>query len=218
MMHAQSNGSNASPGTVSSTACYDPLSKCIKLPSSTSDCGAILEGSILEIETPPFQPGKLLLGEIIEIVILDENMTPIAVFDESTSGPSGAAAAVMPASDQLSREELLEKQREQQQVQFQQSQELMQRHQEERQTLDEYERQGRLSPRSKVELAEEMEDTRNNELRELQVSAPCTEINHPSSVMNYEFSHLVWFFISRICSKENRLKWWTWYFRVLLLP
>lgn len=62
-----SSSSAPTPRTKGSTACYDPLSKCIKLPFTSSNGGALLEGSIIEIDTPPFQLGHVLLGEIVEI-------------------------------------------------------------------------------------------------------------------------------------------------------
>ena len=52
---------------MANTACYDPLHKCIKLPPASSEGGAVLEGSIIEMDSPSFQPGRLLLGEIVEI-------------------------------------------------------------------------------------------------------------------------------------------------------
>ena len=51
------------------TACYDPISKCITLPSDDEGEGirSILSGSIIEFDDPDFQCGQMLLGEIYEI-------------------------------------------------------------------------------------------------------------------------------------------------------
>ncbi|KAL7532815.1 hypothetical protein ACHAXR_004863 [Thalassiosira sp. AJA248-18] len=177
MIHVNSSSSTATPGTIANTACYDPFSKCIKLPPASSDGGAILEGSIIEMDTPPFQPGKLLLGEIVEIVILDENMSPLAVHDEKTAVAAQqhhmAASPALPTvpallDHSLSREELLQKQREQQQLHFQQSQELLQKHQQEQQQLDSLHREGRLSDDGKEELSIEMDLAHQVELAKLQ--------------------------------------------------
>eukprot|EP00571_Detonula_confervacea_P005338 CAMPEP_0172313224 /NCGR_PEP_ID=MMETSP1058-20130122/19725_1 /TAXON_ID=83371 /ORGANISM="Detonula confervacea, Strain CCMP 353" /LENGTH=775 /DNA_ID=CAMNT_0013026841 /DNA_START=248 /DNA_END=2572 /DNA_ORIENTATION=+ len=153
---------------MANTACHDALSKCIRLPHASSDGGAILEGSIIEMDTPPFQPGKLLLGEIIEIVIMDaETMTPLAVYNEKTVPPQ-RNRALSPTSHSISREELLQKQREQQQLHYQQSQALLQQHQEETQQLDALQREGRIPIESKTQLSAEMEHTHQRELLELQ--------------------------------------------------
>jgi hypothetical protein len=68
MMCALSSSiSTATPRAKGITAWYDPRSKSIKLPFNSSDGGALLEGSITEMDTPPFQLGHVLLGEIVEI-------------------------------------------------------------------------------------------------------------------------------------------------------
>jgi len=176
MMDAHSSSSTATPSTIANTACYDPLSKCIRLPSVSSDGGAILEGHIIEMDImpPSSQPGKLLLGEIVEIVIMDaENMTPLAVYNEKTASTqqqdwAASPTAAMSTNHSLTREELLQKQREQQQLHYQQSQDLLQRNQQEKQQLDALQREGRLSSESRVHLYAEMERTHQGELMELQ--------------------------------------------------
>ena len=54
---------------MANTACYDPISKCITLPSDDEGEGirSILSGSIIEFDDPDFQCGQMLLGEIYEI-------------------------------------------------------------------------------------------------------------------------------------------------------
>jgi hypothetical protein len=66
-MCASSSISTATPRAKGITAWYDPRSKSIKLPFNSSGGGALLEGSITEMDTPPFQLGHVLLGEIVEI-------------------------------------------------------------------------------------------------------------------------------------------------------
>ncbi len=67
MCALSSSISTATPRAKGNTAWYDPRSRCINLPFDSSDGGALLEGSIIEVDTPPFQLGQVLLGEIVEI-------------------------------------------------------------------------------------------------------------------------------------------------------
>ena len=70
---SSSNNSNdaSSRMLANNTACYDPISKCITLPSDDEEGGgmirSILGGSIIEFDEPNFQCGQMLLGEIYEI-------------------------------------------------------------------------------------------------------------------------------------------------------
>ena len=69
--YPSSSNSNASSSRAmaNNTACYDPISKCITLPSDDEGEGirSILSGSIIEFDDPDFQCGQMLLGEIYEI-------------------------------------------------------------------------------------------------------------------------------------------------------
>jgi len=175
------SGNIVTSSTIANTACYDPLSKCIRLPSLSSDGGAILEGSIIEMDTPPSyqnQLGKLLLAEIVEIVIMEEDMvTPLAVYNENTIfsasplSPEEASSTNLDSQSSLAtkitRGELLQKQREQQQLHYQESQDLLQQHQREERQLENLYREGRLSDDGKIELSAEMENTHRMELVKL---------------------------------------------------
>ena len=163
--------STATSVTVANTAYYDALNKCIKLPSHSSEGGAVLEGSIIELDALPTQPGRLLMGEIMEIVIMDKNMTPLVVLNEradSSSSLRREESPPMSSDNSLSREELLQKQREQQQLQFQQYQELTRKHEWEKQQLGALQRERCLSGDSMAQLYLDMEQTHNRETMELQ--------------------------------------------------
>ena len=145
-----------------------PLVHCIRLPAASSDAGAILEGSIIELETPASPPGKLLLGEIVEIVIMDENMQPLAVHNKKTEGAPSAKKPSM-------QDELLRMQREQRELHQQQSQELRQKHEQEKRQMSALQREGKLSSHGGAQLTAEMEDTHRKEVAELRQSQQSDE-------------------------------------------
>ncbi|KAL7554852.1 hypothetical protein ACHAWF_018899 [Thalassiosira exigua] len=151
---------------MANTACHDPISKCIRLPPASADRGAVLEGSIIEMDMPQFQLGKLLVGEVVEIVILDENNSPLAVYNEETVPADELDVAA--DDNSISRDELLQKQREQQQRHYQQYQELMRKHQQEKEHLDSLKREGILSDDSKAQMYSEMDRTHQRESLALQ--------------------------------------------------
>lgn len=102
---------------------------------------------------------------------MDENMQPLAVYNEKPEPPEEHRAAShvrTGSSSSLSREELFQKQREQQQLHYQQSQELLRQHQQEKEQLEALHREGRIAGDSKAQLSEEMEHTHQKELMELQ--------------------------------------------------
>ena len=77
--------------TMTNTACYDARAECVRLPQA-ADGRAVLEGTIVDAVGPSSgppgaRPGKLLLAEIVEIVILGEDGTPLAPPRESPKWP-----------------------------------------------------------------------------------------------------------------------------------
>ena len=80
------------------SACYDANKACIRLLG-----GSMLEGSIVEMEEAD-QSGTFLLGEVMEIVIMGDDMIPLAVHNErlkktsSQQSPTPIAAATAMAA------------------------------------------------------------------------------------------------------------------------
>lgn len=68
--------STSSDNTSQFSACYDAEKGCIRLLG-----GGILEGSIIEMEQTE-QSGTFMIGEVMEIVIMGDNMIPLAVHNE----------------------------------------------------------------------------------------------------------------------------------------
>ncbi|KAL7442713.1 hypothetical protein ACHAXM_009155 [Skeletonema potamos] len=79
------------------SACYDAKKACIRLLGE----GNLLEGSIIEMEQAE-QSGTFLLGEVMEIVIMGDDMIPFAVHNEKpkkkTQSPTSIAAAATTAA------------------------------------------------------------------------------------------------------------------------
>ena len=104
---------------------------------------------------------------------MDENMQPIAVHNEKTEQhkrSSNNSSDTEPTTNnkQLTRDILLQKQREQQTLHYQQSQALLQKHQMEKEQLHAFQREGRLSSDGGSKLIMQMEETHQRELMELQ--------------------------------------------------
>jgi hypothetical protein len=79
------------------SACYDAKKACIRLLGE----GSMLEGSVIEMEQAE-QSGTFLLGEVMEIVIMGDDMIPLAVHNErpkkKTQSPKSVAAATIMAA------------------------------------------------------------------------------------------------------------------------
>lgn len=72
------------------SACYDAEKSCIRLLGGES----VLEGSIIEMEQSQQFAGTFLVGEVVEIVIMGDNMVPMAVHNEKVKRIQPAAADV----------------------------------------------------------------------------------------------------------------------------
>lgn len=195
--HSSNSSTVVSPATMANTARYDRHSGCIRLPPASSDGGAVLDGSIIEMEDDPnnnnnnnspssassaHKTGKLLLAEVMEIVIMDpETMTPLAVYNRKTrqmrKADRGGGATKNNASSSASsssgpsrrREELSEMQRRQQILHDEQSQKLQRKHEREKRQLDELRAPGgSLSGEDGARLSAEMESTHLREFMALQ--------------------------------------------------
>jgi len=107
---------------------------------------------------------------------MDENMQPIVVHNEKSNPSSpqhtrhSEQSETQPTTNnkQLTREVLLQKQRELQQLHYQQTQTLLNKHQDEKLQLTEYQRMGKLDPNSASQLLLQMEETHDLELKRLQ--------------------------------------------------
>ena len=100
-------------------------------------------------------------------VIMDENMQPLAVYNENAASPGEHQAAPPTTHHFFAQEELLQKQREQQTVHKQQYQSLLQHHQQEKRQLGAMKREGKLSADSEAQFAAEIKHTHRIELLEL---------------------------------------------------
>ncbi|KAL7456322.1 hypothetical protein ACHAWC_007835 [Mediolabrus comicus] len=74
----QQQSSSASGISPQISACYDAEKSCIRLLGGES----VLEGSIIEMEQSQQFAGTFLVGEVVEIVIMGDNMVPMAVHNE----------------------------------------------------------------------------------------------------------------------------------------
>jgi len=105
---------------------------------------------------------------------MDENMQPIVVHNEKSDPSSphrhSESSETQPTTtnNKLTREVLLQKQRELQQLHYQQTQTLLNKHQNEKIQLNEYQRMGKLDPNSASQLLLQMEETHDLELKRLQ--------------------------------------------------
>lgn len=103
-------------------------------------------------------------------------MQPIVVHNEKSTNPSSPQHRQSESSEtqptttnnQLTREVLLQKQRELQQLHYQQTQTLLNKHQNEKMQLTEYQRTGKLDTNSASQLLLQMEETHDLELKRLQ--------------------------------------------------
>ena len=107
-----------------------------------------------------------------QIVIMDDNMQPLAVLNNDESREQNQIHTQESAETQhnntLTREKLLQKQRDLQTHHYQQSQALLQKHLEEKIQLMELQREGRLSSDIGNRMVAQMEETHDRELMELQ--------------------------------------------------
>ena len=143
------------------TAVYDPKAKAVRLPPSGADqCGSFIDGTVIEMDDLGFPPGCLLCGEVVEIVVMDSNMVPLAVHGEGENIGRTITAGV------LSREQVAERQRQQTLLHYEETQALAEKHQYEKQNIAGL--KGRLSPESLDPLVSEMEFAHKRELDELQ--------------------------------------------------
>ena len=101
-------------------------------------------------------------------VIMDENMQPLAVYNENVASPREHQIAPPTTRHFFTRKELLHKQREQQTVHNRQYQALLQHHQQEKRQFGAMKREGKLSADSEARFAAEIEHTHRIELIELQ--------------------------------------------------
>ena len=102
-------------------------------------------------------------------------MQPIVVHNEKSNPSSPQHTRHSESSDtqpsknnKLTREVLLQKQRELQQLHYQQTQTLLNKHQNEKMQLTDYQRTGKLDPNSASQLLLQMEETHDLELKRLQ--------------------------------------------------
>ena len=78
------------------TAVYDPKAKAVRLPPSGADqCGSFIDGTVIEMDDLGFPPGCLLCGEVVEIVVMDSNMVPLAVHGEGENIGRTMSAGVL---------------------------------------------------------------------------------------------------------------------------
>ena len=148
---------------MATAAVYDPKSKAVRLPPSgpgQAPGSYSIDGTIIEMDDLGFPAGCLLCGEVVEIVVMDSNMVPIAVHGEGDD-----IGRAMSAGD-LSREQVAERQRQQTILHHRETQALAEKHQNEKQNIAGL--KGRLSPESLGPLVSEMEFTHRRELDELQ--------------------------------------------------
>lgn len=101
-------------------------------------------------------------------VIMDENMQPLAVYNENVASPREHQVAPPTTRHFFTRKELLQKQRDQQTVHNQQYQALLQHHQQEKRQFGAMKREGKLSADSEARFAAEIQRTHRIELLELQ--------------------------------------------------
>jgi hypothetical protein len=85
-------------------------------------------------------------------VIMDENMQPLAVYNENAASPREHQAAPPATRHFFTREELLRQQREQEQLHASEYQALLQQHQQEKQQLGAMQRSGKFSADSEARL------------------------------------------------------------------
>ena len=101
-------------------------------------------------------------------VIMDENMQPLAAYNENVASPREHQVAPPTTRHFFTRKELLQKQRDQQTVHNQQYQALLQHHQQEKRQFGAMKREGKLSADSEARFAAEIQHTHRIELLELQ--------------------------------------------------
>jgi DNA-binding protein YbaB len=91
----QQSSSSASGISSQVSACYDAEKSCIRLLGGES----LLEGSIIEMEQSQQFAGTFLVGEVMEIVIMGDNMVPMAVHNEKVKRTQPAATDVARNND-----------------------------------------------------------------------------------------------------------------------